>query len=62
MISRDEGTTWDADYVLRDDGPDADLGYPSSVELTDGQILTAYYQKVKKDENPSLLWSWWSLS
>lgn len=61
MISRDDGATWDADYILRDDGPDADLGYPSSVELADGQVLTAYYQKVSLDEKPSLLWSRWSL-
>ena len=61
MISRDGGTTWDTHYILRDDGPDPDLGYPSSVELADAQILTAYYQKVSLDEKPSLLWSRWSL-
>ena len=36
--------TWDTDntYVLRDDGV-GDLGYPGSVQLPDGSILTVYY-------------------
>jgi len=28
-----------------DDGPDDDLGYPSTVELADGSLLTVSYQK-----------------
>ena len=42
MISTDDGQTWEQAIVLRDDGPDGDLGYPASVELADGSILTAY--------------------
>lgn len=62
MISRDGGDSWDYDYILRDDGPDRDLGYPSSVELADGSLLTMYYQKVdSSDEKCSLLWSRWKL-
>jgi sialidase-1 len=62
MISRDDGQTWQADYLLRDDGPDGDLGYPSSAELEDGSILTVYYQKVTSvQEKCSLLWTRWEL-
>ncbi|MFA5646218.1 MAG: sialidase family protein [Candidatus Ratteibacteria bacterium] len=62
MLSHDEGRTWEYDYILRDDGPDTDLGYPSSVELEDGTILTVYYQKEKKSEDKcSLLWTRWHL-
>ncbi len=62
MISRDGGDSWDYDYVLRDDGPDTDLGYPSTVELRDGSLLTMYYQKSDKVEDKcSLLWSRWQL-
>lgn len=61
MISRDGGTTWDADWILRDDAPHKDLGYPCSVELADGAILTVYYQKVAANEPCSLLWSRWRL-
>lgn len=63
MLSYDEGDTWEHDVVLRDDGPDTDLGYPSSVELADGSILSVYYQKNSStDEKCSLLWSRWRLS
>ena len=62
MISRDGGATWEYDYVLRDDGPDSDLGYPSSVELDDGSILTAYYQKpATARDKCAFLWSRWRL-
>ena len=46
-ISPDRGATWPrADQtVLRDDlGPSADIGYPVSAALSEGQILTVYYQ------------------
>lgn len=62
MISRDAGKSWRFHYIIRDDGPDGDLGYPCSVELPDGSIFTVYYQKLKdKAEKCSLLWSRWKL-
>jgi hypothetical protein len=60
-ISRDEGRTWQADWILRGDGPDGDLGYPSTVELADGSLFTVCYQKAAKGEKCSLLWSKWKL-
>ena len=56
------GQSWQANYILRDDGPDSDLGYPSSVELADGSILTVFYQKVASaEEKCSLMWTRWEL-
>ncbi|MFN7924022.1 MAG: sialidase family protein [Bryobacteraceae bacterium] len=45
VLSRDGGKTWDVDHaiVLREDGGTSDLGYPSSVELPDGRVLTVYW-------------------
>ncbi len=60
-FSRDEGATWEHDWIIRDDGPDDDLGYPSTVELADGSLFTVCYQKASKDEKCSLLWSRWRL-
>ncbi len=42
----DDGITWkhENELILRDDGPNEDLGYPSSVEIEPGKILTVYYQ------------------
>ena len=73
MISRDDGQTWDADYVLRDlDYQDlsfydngmrraSDLGYPASAELPDGSLFTVYYQRLRPAEHPSILWTRWQL-
>ncbi len=60
-ISRDDGATWDHDWIVRDDGPDGDLGYPSTVELADGSLFTVCYQKVTGDAKCSLLWSKWQM-
>lgn len=60
-FSRDDGATWDHDWIIRDDGPDGDLGYPSTVELGDGSLFTVYYQKAAAGEKCSLLWSRWKI-
>ena len=60
-LSRDDGATWDHDWIIRDDGPDGDLGYPSTVEMADGSLFTVCYQKVPGDKKCSLLWSRWRL-
>jgi hypothetical protein len=63
-LSRDGGRTWDYDreIVLLDDAPSGDLGYPASVELDDGSILTVYYQQEKADEKTCLMATHWRLS
>ncbi len=61
MISYDNGETWHTDYIIRADGVDGDLGYPASVELEDGSILTVYYQKYESGEQTSLLYTRWQL-
>ncbi|PYI56187.1 sialidase family protein [Paenibacillus flagellatus] len=42
-ISKDDGESWGAPIFLVDYEAVADGGYPSSVELDDGTIVTAYY-------------------
>ena len=41
-----DGIHWslEDELIIRDDAPNGDLGYPASVELRDGVILTVYYQ------------------
>ncbi|MCF7854002.1 MAG: glycoside hydrolase [Candidatus Pacebacteria bacterium] len=60
-FSRDEGATWEHDWIIRDDGPDGDLGYPATIELEDGTLFSVYYQKAAAGEKCSLLWSQWEL-
>ena len=43
IVSEDDGATWSAEAIVRDDGSGPDLGYPVATELDDGRIFTAYY-------------------
>lgn len=61
VISYDMGKTWEDEYVLYDDAPDTDLGYPSTIELSDGSLLTVYYQKFPGDGKCSILQTQWRL-
>lgn len=42
----EDGVNWslENEFVLRDDAPNKDLGYPVSIELSPGKILSVYYQ------------------
>jgi hypothetical protein len=42
-LSSDGGHTWGEELVLRDDGAGRDLGYPRSVQRSDGKVVTVYY-------------------
>jgi len=46
VVSRDGGKTWDMDHmvVLSQKASNTDCGYPSSVEVAPGQIVSLYYQ------------------
>ena len=45
MLSHDQGETWDTKHkiALVSDAENMEVGYPSSVQLDDGTICTAYY-------------------
>ncbi|HOL49423.1 MAG TPA: AAC(3) family N-acetyltransferase [bacterium] len=49
-VSKDEGKTWSEPIVISDDGYNSDLGYPSSVQIDDGSIITVWYEVLK--DNP----------
>ncbi len=63
-ISYDGGQTWDIEdeIVLRDDAHNDDLGYPASIELERGELLTVYYQVDEVGEKTSLMATRWSLN
>ncbi len=60
-VSYDMGKTWQDEYILDDRQTHPDFGYPSSVELSDGRILTIYYQRAEGDHKPSILQTIWTL-
>ena len=43
-VSEDQGRSWSEAITISEDGISSDLGYPSTVELNDGSLLTAWYE------------------
>ena len=46
-VSADHGRTWSEPMTVSGDGAAGDLGYPSTVELADGTLLTVWYENMK---------------
>lgn len=44
--SADGGRTWSEAMILSGDGAGGDLGYPSTVQLADGSLLTVWYESM----------------
>ncbi len=61
-ISSDHGRTWSEPMVISADGSGGDLGYPSTVELADGTLLTIWYESMKGNAHAVLRQAHWSLS
>ena len=61
LISADGGRSWEREVVIDDRPQEGDLGYPATVELDDGRLLTVYYQRYEDDRKPSVLYTVWSL-
>lgn len=55
MFSRDNGVTWDVDHDLYLTDISPDLGYPSTIELKDGSLLTVFYGAETPD-GPPVIW------
>ena len=53
-ISRDYGRTWSKETLIGPAAQDWDHGYPSSVELSNGDIFTVFYQKCPGDSFNSI--------
>ena len=62
-ISTDGGKTWSNEMIisLADQVDGWDLGYPSSVELDNGTIVSAFYQKFEMDPKCSFLYTKWEI-
>lgn len=61
IISCDEGKSWSKPIDLDVCAESDDMGYPSSVELNDGSIMTVFYQHDKQGENNSIQYIIWKL-
>jgi hypothetical protein len=61
-VSEDHGRTWSEPVLLSTDGHSGDLGYPSTVQLTDGSLLTVWYESLKGSPFAQLRQVHWSLA
>jgi len=61
-ISSDHGKTWSDERVISADGKDGDLGYPSTIELADGTLLTVWYESMTKPKLAVLRQAKWRLA
>lgn len=61
-LSEDHGKTWSAAIPFYQDGISGDLGYPSTVELKDGSLLTVWYERIKGSSNAVLRQATWSIA
>lgn len=61
-LSDDHGKTWGEPMILSGDGMGGDLGYPSTVELADGTLLSIWYERMKESDRAVLRQARWKLS
>lgn len=60
-ISYDNCLTFGEEIIISREAKDHDMGYPSTVELSDKSLLTVYYQKLPEDDFCSILYTRWDL-
>jgi hypothetical protein len=58
-VSIDNGRTWSEPMTISADGTNGDLGYPSTVELDDGTLLTVWYERMKSSPKAVLRQAKW---
>ena len=60
-VSEDRGASWSDPITISADGASGDLGYPSTVELDDGSLLTVWYEQLGSSPRAVLRQAQWRL-
>lgn len=60
MFSSDGGETWETGYTIYRNEISGDLGYPSTVEMEDGSLLTVFYAHPGEDAPAVILQQRWT--
>ena len=60
-LSEDGGKSWSEPITISDDGKGGDLGYPSTVELDDGSLVTVWYEVMQGSSKAVLRQAKWAL-
>ena len=61
-INGDHGRTWSPPIILTSDAFSGDMGYPSTVESSDGTLVTVWYELLKDSPNAQLRQARWRLA
>ena len=60
-VSSDGGRTWSEPIIVSGDGIGGDLGYPSTVQLADGSLVSVWYERMKDSPRAVLRQARWKL-
>ena len=61
VFSEDGGEHWSEPQVIYENTVSHDLGYPSTVELDDGSLLSVFYAKRSEDEGAVIMQQKWRM-
>lgn len=61
-VSTDHGQTWSAPIVISDDATSGDLGYPSTAEISPGNLVTVWYERLADNPMAQLRMAKWALN
>jgi sialidase-1 len=56
-----DGRSWSEPLIISDDGSGGDLGYPSTVQLADGSLLSVWYEVLSGSPRAVLRQAHWTL-
>jgi len=60
-LSDNHGQDWSEPIIVYGEGTGGDLGYPSTVQLDDGTLLTVWYEKMAGSPYAVLRQARWSI-
>ena len=60
-LSKDHGNSWSRPIAISADGEGGDLGYPSTVEVDDGSLVTVWYERMAGSPYAVLRQASWSI-
>jgi hypothetical protein len=61
-VSEDHGKSWSEPMIISGDGNSGDLGYPSTVQLPDGNLLSVWYEAMAGSDQAVLRQAGWKIS
>ncbi|MCA9138198.1 MAG: exo-alpha-sialidase [Planctomycetales bacterium] len=60
-ISSDSGDSWSGPMIIWGDGVSGDLGYPSTVEVADGSLVSVWYERTAESDKAVLRQARWRI-